>query len=191
MQIYVPNTQMAESDVIMVVRTSIAPASVGASVRREIAAVDPQQPVTGMATMEEIVSASVVQQRFSVLLFTLFAAIALLLAAVGIFGVISSIVTQRTHEIGIRMALGAKKRDVLQLVILRGLQPALLGVVLGVAAALGLTRFLASMLFQVTPTDPGTLLLVTGALALVAALACYFPARRALRVDPMLVLRNQ
>jgi putative ABC transport system permease protein len=191
MQVYLPHTQLTDSAVVMVVRTSIAPAALATAVRHEIAAVDPLQPVSGVATMEEIVGASVTQQRFSVLLFTLFAAIALLLAAAGIFGVISSAVTQRTHEIGIRLALGADKQDVLRMVANHALRPAMIGAVLGIAAALGCTRFLSSLLFSVSPADPAVFFLVTGVLACVAVLACYIPARRAMRVDPTVALRYE
>lgn len=189
LQFYLPNTQMADSSIVLVVRTSINPAALAGAVRHEIAAVDPLQPVSGVSTMEEIVDASVMQQRFAVFLFMIFAAIALLLAATGIFGVISSTVTQRTHEIGIRMALGADKQSILRLVASHGLRPALIGAVAGVFASLGLSQFLTSMLFSIKPTDPPTFLLVTGVLAMVAAIACYLPARRAMRVDPIVALR--
>jgi predicted permease len=189
LQFYLPHTQMADSSVILAVRTSISPAALAAAVRHEIAAVDPLQPVSGVSTMEEIVAASVMQQRFSVFLFTIFAVIALLLAATGIFGVISSAVTQRTHEIGVRMALGADKQNILRLVASHGLRPALIGAVVGIVAALGLSQFLTSLLFSVKPTDPATFFSVTGILAAVAAIACYIPARRAMRVDPIVALR--
>lgn len=189
LQFYLPHTQMADSSVILVVRTSINPAALAAAVRHEIAAVDPLQPVSGVSTMKEIVAASVMQQRFSVFLFTIFAVIALLLAATGIFGVISSAVTQRTHEIGVRMALGADKQNILRLVASHGLKPALIGAAVGIIASLGLAQLLTSMLFSIQPTDPATFFLVTGILAAVAAIACYIPARRAMRVDPIFALR--
>jgi len=138
-----------------------------------------------------VVSASVANQRFGVILFTLFAAVALLLAALGIYGVISYGVTQRTHEIGIRVALGAKRGEVLALVVGEAMKPALLGAVLGLAAAFGLTRLLAGLLFAVKPADPATFALVFILLIAVSLLACYLPARRAMRVDPIVALRYE
>ena len=191
LQVYVPNTQWTDSDVLMVVRTANDPASIVAAVRHAIAAVDPQAPVTDVATMDEVVSASVARQRFSVLLFVLFALIALVLASVGIYGVIFYAVAERAHEIGIRMALGAARSDVLRLAVGEGVKPALLGVAVGIAGALALTRLLASLLYGVKPTDPATFVAVSTLLIVVAPLACYIPARRAMRVDPMVALRHE
>jgi predicted permease len=191
LQIYLPNAQWADSSVLLVVRTSNDPASLASVVRREIAAIEPQAPISDVATMEEIVSASVAQRRFSMLLFGLFAAMAVVLAAVGIYGVISYAVAQRTHEIGIRMALGAGRREALRLVVGEGMRPALLGAALGLAAAFGLTRLLAGLLYGVKPADPATFAIVSVLLIGVALLACYVPARRATRVDPMIALRYE
>ena len=141
--------------------------------------------------MQEVVSASLANQRFSVILFTLFAAVALLLAAFGIYGVISYGVTQRTHEIGIRLALGAKRGEVLALIVGEAMKPALLGAVLGLSAAFVLTRLLAGLLFAVKPADPSTFALVFVLLIAVSLLACYLPARRAMRVDPIVALRYE
>jgi putative ABC transport system permease protein len=160
-------------------------------VRSEIAVLDPQVPVSSVATMEEVVSASVANQRFSVLLFVLFGAIALLLAAFGIYGVISYGVAQRTHEIGIRIALGARRREVLRLIVGEAMRPALVGAVFGLGAAFGLTRLLAGLLYSVKPTDPTTFAVVFVLLVAVALLACYLPARRATRVDPVVALRYE
>jgi putative ABC transport system permease protein len=191
LQIYLPHAQFTDSDMLLVVRTSLGPSSLAATVRGTIAAIDPQAPIASVATMEEIVSASVAQQRFGVLLFGLFAAIALALAAVGMYGVISYGVAQRTHEIGIRMALGARRSDVLHLIVGEGMKPAFVGTAIGLGAAFGLTRLLTSLLYGVTPTDPVVFASVSALLVGVALLACYIPARRAVRVDAMTALRYE
>src|SRR5574337_1088285 len=141
--------------------------------------------------MDEILADSVAQPRYQTILLDLFGIAALILAAVGVYGVISYSVAQRTHEIGIRMALGAEKSDVVRMVVGRGLKLALIGVGVGVAGALALTRFLSSLLYGVTPTDPLTFISVSLILIVVALLACYFPARRAAKVDPMVALRYE
>jgi putative ABC transport system permease protein len=191
LQFYVPNTQWADSDVVLVLRTAQNPALLVTAVRDEIAAIDPQTPVSGEATMEDVISASVANQRFGMILFGLFAAIALTLAAAGIYGVISYGIAEHTHEIGIRMALGASHREVLGLVVGGGMKPALLGAAVGLVAAFGLAHLLAGLLYGVTPTDLATFLLTPAILICIALLACYVPARRAMRVDPMLALRHE
>ena len=191
LQIYLPNTQFADSLVILAVRTSNDPASLAAAVRSEIAALDPQVPVSAVATMDEVVSASVENQRFGTLLFLLFGAIALLLTAVGIYGVISYGVAQRTHEIGIRLALGAGSQQVLGMIVGEAMRPALRGAALGLCAAFGLTRLLTRLLYNVKPTDPPVFTAVLLLLIGVALLASYIPARRATRVDPMVALRYE
>jgi len=191
LQVYLPQTQFTDSSGLLVVRTSNAPASLAGAVRGVIAAVDSQVPVSDVATMEDVVSASVANQRFGVILFTLFAAVALLLAAFGIYGVISYGVAQRTHEIGIRVALGARRSQMLKLVIGEAMKPALFGAVLGIVAAFGLTRLLAGLLYGVKPADPATFALVFVLLMAVSLLACYIPARRAMRVDPIVALRYE
>ena len=152
---------------------------------------DKDQPISQVRTMEEVVALPLAQQRFSMVLLGIFAGLALTLAAVGIFGVISYSVAQRTHEIGIRMALGAQRHDVLRLVVGQGFVLALIGVTVGLAAAFGLTRLMSSLLFGVRSTDPATFAIVSIALTGVALLASYIPARRATKVDPMVALRYE
>jgi putative ABC transport system permease protein len=139
--------------------------------------------------MEQLVSASITGQRFSLVLLALFAGLALVLATIGIYGVMSSVVEQRTREIGIRLALGAQKRDVLRLIVRQGLTPALIGVGVGLIASLALTRLMATLLFGVGATDPLTFAGVAALILAVAALACYVPARRAMKTDPLVALR--
>lgn len=167
------------------------PATLAATLRNQLRALDPAVPLTKVRTMDEILGSSVSPRRFNTLLLIAFAAVALLLASIGLYGVISYSVSQRTHEIGIRMALGAQKRDVLRLVVGQGIVLALVGVGVGVALALGLTRFLSSQLYGVKPGDPITFIVVSLVLIAVALLACYIPARRAARVDPVVALRHE
>jgi putative ABC transport system permease protein len=190
-QVYLPNTQFTDSIVILAVHTSNDPVSLAAAVRSEITSLDPQVPISEVATMDEVVSVSVANQRFGALLFLLFGAIALVLTAVGIYGVISYGVLQRRHEIGIRLALGATRREVLSLLVREAMKPALLGAALGLCAAFGLTRLLSRLLYDVKPTDPLVFAAVFLLLIAVALLASYIPARRATRVDPMVALRYE
>jgi predicted permease len=190
-EVYVPSLQEPENNMQLAVRTAADPASIARAVRHEVASVDPDQPITGMATLEQTLSESVAPRRFNMLLFGIFAAIALALSTVGVYGVVSYSVTQRTNEIGIRMALGAEKRDVVRMVVGQGLKLALIGLVIGVAGALALTRFLANLLYGVRPTDPITFVAVSLILITVALAACYIPARRASKVDPMVALRYE
>jgi putative ABC transport system permease protein len=172
-------------------RTQSNPESMAQTVKQQIWKVDSQLPVTEVKTMNEVSAASFAARRFNMLLLAIFAGLALVLAAVGIYGVMSYAVTQRTQEIGIRMALGARASDVLKLVLRNGLTLTLLGVVIGVAGALALTRLLTTLLFGVTPTDKPTFIAVSAVLILVALLACYLPARRATKVDPLVALRYE
>ena len=175
----------------LVLRTNQEPSKMASAVRREIAAVDRGVPVYQVATMDQLLSASVATQRFNLFLLVLFAALALGLAAVGISSVLAFGVSRRTREIGTRLALGAHPRDVLRLVVRQGMQLVVAGILLGIAGALALTRLMASLLYSVRPTDPATFVVVSVLLALVALLACYVPARRAMRVDPMVALRTE
>jgi putative ABC transport system permease protein len=191
MQIYLPEAQFPTSFMTLVVQTSAEPASLSAIVRKEIHALDKDLAVDKVATLESLLADSTALRRFSMLLLILFAGLALTLATVGIYGVMSYAVTQRTHEIGVRLALGAQQGNVLRLVIGQGMTLSLLGVALGLAASFALTRLMQSLLFGVSATDAATFIVVPLLLAGVALLACWLPARRATRVDPMVVLRYE
>jgi putative ABC transport system permease protein len=173
------------------IRTSADPGSLAGAVRKEVLALDKDQPISNVLTMNEIVSRSIWEQRFYAMLFGIFAAVALILAAVGIYGVMSYAITQRTREIGIRMALGAGQFNVLKLTLKQGMKLALIGVVIGLGAAFALTRLMSGMLFGVSATDLGTFVSIAGLLIGVTLLACYIPARRATKVDPLVALRYE
>jgi putative ABC transport system permease protein len=191
--IYFHYEQDAESYMGVLVRTSSDPTNLIGAVRSEINAIDQDIPMYSVMTMEQMISNSqaTFMRRYPTLLIGVLAAVALLLAAVGIYGVISYSVTQRTHEIGIRMALGAQKRDIIKLVVGQGLILMLTGLGIGMGAAFALTRFLSSILFGVSATDTISFAAVSALLAIVALIACYIPARRAARVDPMIALRYE
>jgi putative ABC transport system permease protein len=172
-------------------RTQGDPNVMAQSIKQEIWKVDSQLPVTHVETMNELAAESFAARRFNMSLLTLFAALALILAAIGIYGVMSYAVTQRTQEIGIRMALGARSVDVLKLIIKNGLTLVLVGVALGLVGAVALTRLMVTLLFGVTPTDGLTMALVSFVLIVVALLACFIPARRATKVDPLVALRYE
>jgi predicted permease len=195
-QIYLPHAQplfgtFAPREMTLAVRTSFDPASVTSAVRDQVFAMDKELPPYNIATMEQLISNSVAQPRLNLSLLVAFAVLALALAAVGVYGVMAYAVTQRTHEFGIRMALGARPADVLKQVFLEGSRLAALGLALGLLAALALTRLMASLLFDVKPGDPLTLGVAAAVLTLVALAACYIPARRATGVDPMTALRYE
>jgi putative ABC transport system permease protein len=187
--LYFPMRQSGRMN--LVVRTKGEPLSVAGSLRNAVHAIDPDQPISAMRPMTEWLDSSVTQSRYLTTLFGLFAALAMILAATGIYGVMSYSVAQRTHEIGVRMALGARRADVLKLVVGQGMLLTLIGVVIGLLAAFGLTRVMATLLFGVTAKDPVTFGVVAALLLAVAFLACFVPARRATKVDPLVALRYE
>jgi len=188
-EVYFSAYQDSFAEMSLVIRTQTEPGALAGPIREATQDVDRAQPVTQMRTMEYVVSDSVTQPRFNLFLLAMFGGIALALSAAGIYGVTSYTATQRTHEIGIRIAIGATEADVLKLMMAHGMRPALLGLGIGFAAALGLTRLMKSLLFGVTATDPLTFLSLGALLMIVALIACYLPARRATKVDPMTALR--
>ena len=190
-QLYLPYRQWPVQSMSVVLKTSIPPASVTDAARREVYAVDGSIPISNLRTLEQIVSRSISQPRFYMTLLAIFASVALLLAAIGIFGVLSYAVSQRTREIGIRMALGARERTVVGLIVRHAMILACAGVVLGVFAAYFLSSTLSTLLYSTTPRDPLTFASVAGLLLLVALFASYIPARRATRVDPIVALRAE
>jgi putative ABC transport system permease protein len=175
----------------LVVRSSANSEPLVAAVRAKIAELDPTLPISGILSMDNVIAASVAQPRLIMQLVGIFAVFALLLAAIGMYGVMAYSVSQRKQEIGIRMSLGAGRREILQLVVRQGMTLALAGVIIGVVASLALTRLLAGLLFGVRATDPSIFAAAAAVLALSALLACYFPARRATQVDPIVVLRSE
>jgi len=191
MQIYLPHNQFPTSFNSIVVRTQNDPTAMIGAIRREIQAVDKDQAVFNVTTLGQLIGDSILIRRFFMLLLLVFAALALVLAAVGIYGVMSYVASQRTYEIGIRMALGAQAHDVLKLIIANGMALTLIGVAAGLAGAFVLTRLMAGLLFGVSATDAITFLIVSVGLTLVALLACYIPARRATKVDPLVALRSE
>jgi predicted permease len=190
-QYYLPHRQLSGSGMYVVVRTTTDPSSLTSAVRGAIQSVDRELPIYRVTTMDQVVSDSMTQRRFALTLMSIFALVALILAAIGLYGVMAYSVTQRTHEIGIRLALGASRGNVLKMVVGQGLLLALIGVGIGLTAAFGLTRLMAALLFGVSAIDPlifaSLPLLLTG----VAAMASWIPGRRATRVDPMIALRYE
>jgi len=188
---YWPHPELAYSGMSLVIRAEGDPLGLAAGVQREVQSIDHDQPIAEIRTMDQLFAASIARSRFSTLLLAIFAGVAMVLASVGIYGVMSYTVTQRTHEMGIRLALGAQPLDVLRLIVGRGMLLAFTGVALGVGGAFALTRLLESLLFNVSATDPLTFASIAIIVVVIALLSCYIPARRASRVDPAIALRYE
>ncbi|HET6892333.1 MAG TPA: FtsX-like permease family protein, partial [Pyrinomonadaceae bacterium] len=188
---YFPFFQLPFSGMTVIIKSSGDPSSLIGAAREQVKTVDPEQPIYNVRTMHDIRAESIASERLNLTLFSIFAGIALVLAVVGIYGVMSYSVTQRTHEIGIRMAIGAQPRDVFRMILGQGMILAVIGIAIGLVAAYGLTRLMATMLFGVGPTDPATFVAIAVILAVVALLACYLPGRRATKVEPVVSLRYE
>jgi putative ABC transport system permease protein len=191
MQAYLPLMQEPGRSLWLVARTAGNPLALASSIEQTVRSVDPDLPVFNTNSMDQLMNGAIAQQRLMMILLAGFAILALALAAVGIYGVMSYSVAQRTHEIGIRMALGARPLDVLRMILRQAMTLALVGVALGLAGAFALTRLMASLLYQVSATDPLTFIAISVILAGVALGACFVPARRATKVDPMIALRYE
>jgi ABC-type antimicrobial peptide transport system permease subunit len=191
--VYLPNLQYNDmhGPMNIAVRTAGDPAALASAVTGQIHSLDPDLAIAKIRTMDQDVSESVAGPRFNTSLLAIFCVAALFLAAIGIYGVLAYTVVQQTHEIGVRIALGAQQRHVLRLVLAQGARLALIGIVIGLLAAFGLTRLMASLLYGLSASDPLTFAAVSAVLFVVALLACYIPARRAMRVDPMVALRYE
>jgi putative ABC transport system permease protein len=188
---YWPQPELVYQYMTLVIRTRGEATSIAPAARNVIHNIDPEQPIGEISTMESLLAKSMARSRFNATLLSVFSLVALVMAAVGIYGVMSYSVQQRTHEIGLRMALGAQQSDVLRLVVKQGITLGLIGVVAGLIAAFGLTRLIVSLLFEVPATDTRTFAAVAGGLFLITLIACYIPARRATKVDPMVALRYE
>ncbi|HEY0728182.1 MAG TPA: FtsX-like permease family protein, partial [Pyrinomonadaceae bacterium] len=189
--VYWPHAELAFGGMTLMLRTTGDANAVAPAARGVIRGLDPQQPIGAVTTMNDLLSVSVARARFSASLLTVFSIVALVMAAVGIYGVMSYIVLQRTHEIGVRMALGAQRFDVLKLVVKKGIVLGVVGVAVGLAASFALTRLISTLLFEVTATDKTTFAVVSLGLFVITLLACFVPARRATKVDPMKALRYE
>ncbi|HEY3040197.1 MAG TPA: ABC transporter permease [Pyrinomonadaceae bacterium] len=188
---YWPQPELVYSSMTLVIRTHGEASSLAPAARNVIRSIDPQQPIGELSTMEGLLAKSIARSRFNAILLAIFSLVALVMAAVGIYGVMSYSVQQRTHEIGLRMALGAQQSDVLRLVVKQGITLGLIGVGVGLLASLGLMRLIANLLFEVPATDPRTFAAVASSLFLITLIACYVPARRATKVDPLVALRYE
>ena len=190
-EIYVPYRQDADDSMTLAVRSASDPAGIASAIRSALREIDKDQPVFQVETMKELVNQSVSTRHATLVLLEMFGALALVLASIGIYGVMAYTVALRTHEIGIRIALGAQKKDVLRMVMGQGARLALAGVAIGILAALALTRLLSSLLFTVSASDPLVFICVPILLVIVTLVACYIPAMRAMKVDPMVALRYE
>ena len=190
-ELYIPHAQHPVDAMTFVVRTAKSPNSYLASIRKEVHSLDPELPIWEMRSLDEIVGLSVAERRFTMLLISIFAGVALILGTVGIYGVISYTASLRTREIGLRMAMGAEERDVLRLFLREGMLLAIAGIMVGSVGAIALSRILTSMLFRISPTDPLTIGSVAIMLSLIALFACYFPAHRASKIDPVRALHYE
>jgi putative ABC transport system permease protein len=189
--VYLPFQQNPGQNLTLVARTSSDPRTFAGAVRREVSAIDNNLPVSNIKFMDEIIGKSVAQPRVYALLLGIFAGLALILATIGIYGVMSYTVIQRTHEIGIRMALGARPRDVLKLIVKQGMVLGGLGVIIGLLVSFAVTRVLASQLYGISTTDPVTFAAISLLLIFVAVIACVIPALRATKVNPMVAVRYE
>ena len=188
---YFPALQRPRLSMNLLVRTSTEPSSLATAIQKEVLSLDKDQALTEVETLEQAVGDSIEQPRLTMFLLAIFALVSLTLAAIGIYGVMAYTVAQRKREIGIRMALGARSVDVLRLVVRGGMTLALVGVAIGLAAAFALTRWMATLLFEVAPTDATTYVMVSSGLLLVALLASFIPGRRATRVEVLVALRDE
>jgi putative ABC transport system permease protein len=186
-----PHPELVTSSMTLILRTRGEPTSVATAARNVIQGLDPDQPIGEVNTMQGLMATSVARSRFNTILLTVFSVVALVMAAVGIYGVMSYSVQQRTHELGIRLALGAQQRDVLKLIVKQGIALGLIGVASGLLASFGLTRLMTSLLFEVTATDTRTFAAVAAGLFAIVLIACYIPARRATKVNPLVALRYE
>ena len=187
--VYYPHAHLAYNRMVIVVRCNSNPLTAAEPIRRVIWSIDPAQPIADVRTMDQVIADTFSRQHFSTLLLAGFSAAALLLAAIGIYGILAYAVSERTREIGVRVAIGATPARVVSLIIRAAAPPVIAGVVLGISGALALTGLLRGMLFQISPRDPLTFAVVPAILALVALMAAYLPARRAAYLDPMIALR--
>jgi putative ABC transport system permease protein len=188
---YWPYPELPYSVMTVVVRTATSPLSLVPAIREALRQIDKDQPMAKIATMDQLVSDSVASSRFTMLLLSTFAGLAIVLACIGIYGLMAYSVAQRTHEIGIRLALGAQRRNVVRLIVGQGARLALTGVGIGLAGALLLTRLMSALLYGVSASDPLTFAAVAALLTSIALLACYIPARRAMQLDPLMALRYE
>jgi putative ABC transport system permease protein len=189
--IYLPVRQSPGYSSVVFLRSAGNPEALGESIRHEVQSIDPNIPVFSVRTMDQIIARSMAERRFALQLLGIFAGVALLLAAIGIYGVMAYSFSQRTHEIGIRIALGAQRVDIFRMAVGEGMQLVAIGLAIGLVGAAALSRSARTMLFDVSPADPITFGAISATLAAVAFLACYVPARRATRVDPLVALRDE